>query len=90
LINIIINEIFEAPDIDPAVLEKTAVKVLEHEKKGEEVDISIALEDNAHLQELNLQFLGIDAPTDVFQPMKRIRTQVIYTLEISSSPYRLP
>ncbi len=65
MINIIINEIFEAPDIDPAVLEKTAVKVLEHEKKGEEVDISIALEDNAHLQELNLQFLGIDAPTDV-------------------------
>ena len=59
------TKIFETTDIDPVVLEKTALKVLEMEKKDAEVDISIAIEDNAQLQELNLQFLGIDAPTDV-------------------------
>jgi probable rRNA maturation factor len=64
MINIVINENFEG-SVDPDVLENTAKIVLAHENKGEGVDISIAIEDNDQLQELNLKFLGVDAPTDV-------------------------
>ena len=64
MINIIFNENFVG-SVDPVVLEKTVYKVLENQHRDEEVDISIAIEDDAHLKDLNLQFLGIDNPTDV-------------------------
>ncbi len=64
MINVVFNEIFEG-SIGPEILEITVLKVLEHEHKTEDIDVSIAIEDNAQLQELNLKFLGIDAPTDV-------------------------
>ncbi len=64
MINVVFNGIFEG-SVSSEILEITALKVLEHEHKPEEVDVSIAIEDNAQLQELNLKFLGIDAPTDV-------------------------
>jgi probable rRNA maturation factor len=38
---------------------------LEHEAESQDAELSIVLTDNAHLQELNLNYLGIDAPTDV-------------------------
>ena len=59
-----IDEAFEN-QIDPAVLERTAANVLADQSDGEEFDLTIAIEDDQNLHDLNLQFLGIDAPTDV-------------------------
>jgi len=47
------------------LLERAARATLEHEAESQEGELSIVLTDNAHLQELNLNYLGIDAPTDV-------------------------
>ncbi len=59
-----INEAFEN-QIDAAVLVSTATAVLADQSSGEEVDLTIAIENDQNLHDLNLQFLGIDAPTDV-------------------------
>ncbi len=59
-----IDEAFEN-QIDPAVLVSTAQAVLADQSEGEEVDLTIAIEGDQNLHDLNLQFLGIDAPTDV-------------------------
>ena len=47
------------------LLERTARAALAHENESPEAELSIVLTDNKHLQELNLNYLGIDAPTDV-------------------------
>ena len=47
------------------LLERAAHAALEHEAESQEAELSIVLTDNEHLQELNLNYLGIDAPTDV-------------------------
>jgi probable rRNA maturation factor len=47
------------------LLERAAHAALEHEHESQEAELSIVLTDNEHLQELNLNYLGIDAPTDV-------------------------
>jgi probable rRNA maturation factor len=47
------------------LLERAARAALEHEAESQDAELSIVLTDNAHLQELNLNYLGIDAPTDV-------------------------
>ena len=47
------------------LLERAARAALTHESESEDSDLSIVLADNAQLQELNLNYLGIDAPTDV-------------------------
>ena len=47
------------------LLERAAQAALEHEDKPLYAELSIVLTDNEHLQELNLNYLGIDAPTDV-------------------------
>jgi probable rRNA maturation factor len=47
------------------LLERAARAALEHEAESQECELSIVLTDNEHLQELNLNYLGIDAPTDV-------------------------
>ena len=47
------------------LLERAAHAALEHEDEPLEAELSIVLTDNEHLQELNLNDLGIDAPTDV-------------------------
>lgn len=58
-----IHEAFEQA-ILPDVLENTARAVLE-ELSDEDPDLTIAIEDDEQLHALNLQFLEIDAPTDV-------------------------
>lgn len=58
-----IHEDFETA-ILPDVLENTARAVLE-ELSDEDPDLTIAIEDDEQLHALNLQFLEIDAPTDV-------------------------
>jgi probable rRNA maturation factor len=47
------------------LLERAAQAALEHESRSLDGELSIVLTDNARLHELNLSYLGIDAPTDV-------------------------
>ncbi len=47
------------------LLERAAHAALAHENEPQESELSIVLTDNEQLQELNLNYLGIDAPTDV-------------------------
>jgi probable rRNA maturation factor len=47
------------------LLEHAARTALEHEAQSLESDLSIILTDDARLHELNLNYLGVDAPTDV-------------------------
>jgi probable rRNA maturation factor len=59
---ITIESEFSIPD---DLLERAAQVVLQHESQSLDVDLSIVLTDNARLHELNLNYLGVDAPTDV-------------------------
>lgn len=47
------------------LLERAARAALEHEFQSSEPELSIVLTDDARLQLLNRDYLGIDAPTDV-------------------------
>ncbi|MEO8355188.1 MAG: rRNA maturation RNase YbeY [Chloroflexota bacterium] len=47
------------------LLERAALTALEHESESLDHDLSIVLTDDARLQELNRDYLGIDAATDV-------------------------
>lgn len=47
------------------LLDRAAKAALEHETESLDSDLSIVLTDDARLQELNREYLGIDAPTDV-------------------------
>jgi probable rRNA maturation factor len=47
------------------LLDRAAQATLQHESESLESDLSIVLTDDARLQELNRDYLGIDAPTDV-------------------------
>lgn len=47
------------------LLENAARLTLEHESESLAADLSIILTDDARLHELNLNYLGVDAPTDV-------------------------
>lgn len=59
-----LNETYEGL-IDTARFETTANAVLAQLEQDHTAELTIAVEDDAYLQSLNLQFLGIDAPTDV-------------------------
>lgn len=47
------------------LLERAARAALEHESHSLDSELSIILTDDARLHELNLNYLGVDAPTDV-------------------------
>jgi probable rRNA maturation factor len=47
------------------LLEQAARLALEHESESLDVELSIILSDDARLHELNLNYLGVDAATDV-------------------------
>lgn len=47
------------------LFEGAARATLEHESESLDVDLSIILTDDARLHELNLNYLGVDASTDV-------------------------
>lgn len=53
------------PDLSADLVEKTALEALKHQSAPAEADLTIVLSDDAQLRELNLQWMGIDAPTDV-------------------------
>ncbi len=60
MINLELNYPFPAH-----LLDRAARTALEHESESLECDLSIVLTDDARLQELNRDYLGVDAPTDV-------------------------
>ena len=47
------------------LLDRAAKAALEHESESIDADLSIVLTDDARLHELNRDYLGVDAPTDV-------------------------
>jgi probable rRNA maturation factor len=51
--------------VNPVLLEKAAITALKSEKPPIDCDLTIAIRNDIELQKLNLEFLGIDAPTDV-------------------------
>lgn len=51
-------------DIAPEPL-IAAAKVVLQQHQREEAELQIVLQDNAHVQQLNQQYRGVDAPTDV-------------------------
>ena len=53
------------PDVSADLVESTALAALKHQSAPAEADLTIVLSDDAQLQELNLQWMGVDAPTDV-------------------------
>lgn len=64
MINILIADSY-TDLVDPAKLELAALSTLQHESDSPDLDLSIVIEDDAHLQALNKEYLDIDAPTDV-------------------------
>lgn len=48
-----------------SLFERAAQATLSHQKESPDVDLSIVLADDARLHELNRDYLGVDAPTDV-------------------------
>jgi len=54
-----------ATEIADGVLEEAAARALRHQSAPDDCDLSIVLTDDAQLRELNRNFLGTDAPTDV-------------------------
>ena len=54
----------ELPFPEP-LLERAATAALEHESQSLDSELSIILTDDARLHELNLNYLGVDASTDV-------------------------
>ncbi len=64
MIEIAIDASFESL-IDPAVLEQAADATLQRLGAAAECDLTLVIGSDAQLQELNRQYLGIDAPTDV-------------------------
>lgn len=53
------------PDISEALVEKAATAALKHQSAPETADLTIVLSDDQQLQQLNLEWMGVDAPTDV-------------------------
>jgi probable rRNA maturation factor len=51
--------------LNPEFIEEAARKTLDASGAPTNVDLTIVLADDAQLRQLNQQFLGIDAPTDV-------------------------
>lgn len=69
MIYIQVDETLEMTDalaeLYPAIIERAARQALQQARADANAETTIVLSDDAHLQALNLQFLGIDAPTDV-------------------------
>jgi len=52
-------------DFPASLFERAVQAALKHQKEPLDVDLSIVLADDARLHELNRDYLGVDAPTDV-------------------------
>lgn len=64
MISIIIADAFESL-VNADLIEKAAKAVFDIEDVDPSNEVSIAVDGDAEIQDLNQQFLGVDAPTDV-------------------------
>ncbi|HVN56209.1 MAG TPA: rRNA maturation RNase YbeY [Anaerolineaceae bacterium] len=64
MITVEISDTFQEM-VDPAWLEEAAQAALSEEEAPESSELSIVIGDDEMLQTLNLQYLGINSPTDV-------------------------
>jgi probable rRNA maturation factor len=64
LIHTLIAQDFE-DKVHPELLVHAVEAVFKQQKYETQVELTVVVEDDAHLRELNNQFLGVDAPTDV-------------------------
>jgi probable rRNA maturation factor len=64
MIHLVIAEPFEAL-VPPDALERAGKEVLHHQRVDEESDLSIVIDSDEKLQQLNREFRGIDTSTDV-------------------------
>ena len=64
MVNFLIDKPFKKK-VNPDILEKAAIIAINAAKPTLDCDLSIAVRSDAELQKLNLEYLGIDAPTDV-------------------------
>lgn len=53
------------PVIDVAIVENAADVALKHQQAPADADLTIVLSDDQQLHELNLEWMDVDAPTDV-------------------------
>ena len=58
------NESLSLP-IDTEILEHAAQETLRHQSAPAEAELTLVLTDDEQLHQLNHEFLGVDAPTDV-------------------------
>ena len=65
MISIQLDENLTLPGLSEDQLEQAVQAALRHEQASPDADLSLVLTGDAALQALNLQFMGIDAPTDV-------------------------
>ncbi len=52
-------------DFPSTLIERAVHAALSHQKEALDVNLSVVLTDNRRLHKLNLDYLGVDAPTDV-------------------------
>jgi len=65
MIYLTISESFASSVPEEALLTAARVALQTRQVKEEDVDLTIVFDDDTRIQELNRQFSGIDAPTDV-------------------------
>lgn len=53
------------PLVTPALLERSAITTIKHQGILPKTDLTIFITDDLHIQQLNLQYRNVDAPTDV-------------------------
>lgn len=54
-----------SPDLAENLIEKAATESLRHQAAPEDADLTVVLTDDTQLHDLNKEYLGVDAPTDV-------------------------
>lgn len=64
MIDVQVDDRFAA-QVDPALIERSIAAVLANEAVSGEVEISVLVTDDAALHQLNNEYRGVDAPTDV-------------------------
>jgi probable rRNA maturation factor len=64
MVNILVSDAF-TQQVDTDKLELAALAALQHQNTPPESELSIVIEDDQRLHDLNKEFLDIDAPTDV-------------------------
>ncbi len=54
-----------APNLPDELVKSAALNTMEHQSAPDNAELTIVLTDDNHLQALNLQWMNVDAPTDV-------------------------